>query len=56
MPFPTKNVGSWPKKLALNEQDLNPSEMYKKIYDKYMKDFKLPTDTEEYRPLYANNN
>ena len=43
------------KKLALTEQDLNPSEMYKKFYDKYMKDFKLPTDTDDYRPLYANN-
>ena len=43
------------KKLSLTEKDLNPSEMYKKFYDKYMKDFKLPTDTDEYRPLYANN-
>ena len=43
------------KKLALTEKDLNPSEMYKKFYDKYIKDFKLPTDTDEYRPLYANN-
>ena len=44
-----------PKKLALTEKDLNPSEMYKKFYDKYMKNFKFPTDTDEYRPLYANN-
>ena len=29
--------------------------MYKKFYDKYMKDFKLPADTDEYRLLYANN-
>ena len=43
------------KKLELTKEDLNPSEMYKKFYDKYMKDFKLPTDTDEYRPLYANN-
>ena len=43
------------KKLELTEKDLDPSEMYKKFYDKYMKDFKFPTDTDEYRPLYANN-
>ena len=43
------------KKLALTEKDLNPSEMYKKFYEKYMKNFKLPEDTDEYRPLYANN-
>ena len=42
------------KKLALTEKDLDPSEMYKKFYDKYMKNFKFPTDTDEYRPLYAN--
>ena len=42
------------KKLSLSEKDLNPSEMYKKFYEKYMKNFQLPTDTDEYRPLYAN--
>ena len=43
------------KKLALTEKDLNPSEMYAKFYEKYMKNFKLPEDTDEFRPLYANN-
>jgi hypothetical protein len=43
------------KKLALTEKDLDPSEMYKKFYEKYMKNFKLPTDTDEFRRLYANN-
>ena len=52
---PLKMLAHDQKKLALTGQDLNPSEMYKKFYDKYMKDFKLPADTDEYRLLYANN-
>ena len=42
------------KKLELTKEDLDPSKMYEKFYEKYMKDFKLPTDEDEYRPLYAN--
>ena len=42
------------KKLALTEEDLNSSKMYEKFHEKYMKNFKLPEDTDEYRPLYAN--
>ena len=43
------------QKLELNIQNLDPSEMYKKFHEKYIKNFKLPEDTDEYRPLYANN-
>ena len=42
------------KKLELTKEDLNPSKMYEKFYQKYMKNFKFPTDEDEYRPLYAN--
>ena len=42
------------KKLQLTKEDLNPSKMYEKFYQKYMKNFKFPTDEDEYRPLYAN--
>ena len=42
------------KKLALTEKDLNPSVMYEKFKEKYMKNFKFPTETDEFRPIYAN--
>ena len=41
-------------KLSLSKEDLDPSKMYEKFKEKYMKNFKLPTDTDEYRPIYAN--
>ena len=43
------------EKLALTESDLEPMKMYKKFEEKYMKNFQFPTETDEYRPLYANN-
>ena len=42
------------EKLALTEKDLDPSKMYEKFKEKYMKNFKLPTETDEFRPVYAN--
>ena len=42
------------EKLSLTKDDLNPLKMYEKFKEKYMKNFKLPTDTDEFRPLYAN--
>ena len=42
-------------KLSLTIKDLNPSEMYIKFKAKYMDNFKLPEETDEFRPIYANN-
>ena len=42
------------EKLSLTKDDLNPSKMYIKFKEKYMKNFSLPTVTDEFRPLYAN--
>ena len=42
------------EKLALKKEDLDPSKMYEKFKEKYMKNFKFPTETDEFRPIYAN--
>jgi len=42
-------------KLSLTEKELNPTEMFEKFKEKYMKNFKLPEETDEFRPIYANN-
>ena len=42
-------------KLSLTKKELNPDEMYEKFKEKYMKNFKLPEETDEFRPIYANN-
>ena len=42
------------KKLALTKEDLEPSAMYEKFKKKYMDNFKFPTETDEFRPIYAN--
>lgn len=36
------------------EMKLDPQEMYKKFVEKYIKNFKLPISTDEFRPNYAN--
>ena len=43
------------EKLAMPESEFEPMKMYKKFEEKYMKNFQFPTETDEYRPLYANN-
>ena len=42
------------KKLSLTSSDLDPSKMYEKFKKKYMDNFQFPTETDEFRPLYAN--
>ena len=42
------------KKLSLTSSDLEPSKMYEKFKKKYMDNFQFPTETDEFRPLYAN--
>ena len=42
------------KKLSLTKEDLEPSAMYEKFKKKYMDNFKFPTETDEFRPIYAN--
>ena len=39
------------KKLSMK---LDPEEMWKKFYEKYIKNFKFPEDKDEYVPPYAN--
>ena len=42
-------------KLNMTKEQLNPTIMFENFKKKYIENFKYPTDTDEFRPLYANN-